>query len=56
VRERQDPLPGSPGEALVPYHEVYYDYLDAANQAMEHSYVPPALQDYVRDYFSQLEP
>jgi hypothetical protein len=56
VRERENPLPGSSGEALVPYYEVYHQYLDAANQAMERTYVPPGLQEYVRAYFSQLEP
>jgi hypothetical protein len=56
VREQTDPLPGTPGEALVPYSEVFYDYLDAANQAIEQSYIPSGLKDYVRDYFSQLEP
>jgi hypothetical protein len=56
VRERRDPLPGTAGEALLPYHEVYYEYLDTANQAMEQSYIPAGLKDYVRAYFSQLEP
>jgi hypothetical protein len=56
VREQQDPLPGAAGQALLPYSQVYQEYLDAANQAMERSYVPPGLKDYVRDYFSQLEP
>jgi hypothetical protein len=56
VRERPNPLPGASGEALVPYHEVYYDYLDAANQAMEQTYIPSGLKDYVREYFSRLEP
>ncbi len=56
VREQKDPLPGAPGEALVPYHEVYYSYLDAANQTVERSYIPAGLKDYVRAYFSQLEP
>ncbi|UCC64463.1 MAG: hypothetical protein JSV36_05230 [Anaerolineae bacterium] len=56
VREAKEPLPGAPGQALVPYHEVYYVYLDAANQAMERSYIPAGLRDYVREYFSQLEP
>jgi hypothetical protein len=50
------PLPGAPGQALVPYYEVYYDYLDAANQTIERSYIPSRLKDYVRAYFSQLEP
>jgi len=56
VRERTDPLPGAPGEALVPYHQVFYQYLDAANQAMEQSYIPSGLKDYVREYFARLEP
>ncbi|MBN1660224.1 MAG: hypothetical protein JXA93_17625 [Anaerolineae bacterium] len=56
TREGTDPLAGAPGPALVPYHEVYYDYLDAANQAMDHSYVPPGLEELVRAYFSSLEP
>ena len=56
TRESTDPLPGTPGEALVPYHEVYYNYLDSANQAIEQSYIPTGLKDYVREYFSQLEP
>jgi hypothetical protein len=56
VRERENPLPGSSEEALVPYYEVFYEYLDAANQAMERTYVPSGLQEYVREYFSRLEP
>jgi hypothetical protein len=56
TREQRDPLPGAPGTALVPYYQVYYDYLDAANQAVEQSYIPAGLKDYVRAYFSQLEP
>ena len=56
VRERTDPSPGTAEPALVPYYEVYYEYLDAANQTIERSYIPPGLQNYVRDYFSQLEP
>ena len=56
VREQRDPLPGAPNPVLVPYYDVYYDYLDAANQSIERSYIPPGLKNYVRDYFSQLEP
>ena len=33
---------------LVPYHEVYQTYLDAAQQAMEFGTVPPGLQELVR--------
>jgi hypothetical protein len=56
VRERFDPFPGSPGQALVPYHEVFSTYMDVANQAIEHSYIPNSLKDFVREYFSGLEP
>lgn len=56
VREEKEPQPGAAGPALVPYYEVYQEYIDAANQTMEKSYIPPGLKDYVRDYFSQLEP
>ena len=56
VKEGQQPLPGAPGAARVPYQEVFYNYLDTANQAIENSYIPNGLKDYVRDYFSQLEP
>jgi hypothetical protein len=56
THEQRDPLPGAQNEALVPYHQVYYDYLDAANEAVEQSYIPSGLKDYVRAYFSQLEP
>ncbi|MBN1583486.1 MAG: hypothetical protein JXA89_22445 [Anaerolineae bacterium] len=56
TRERRDPLPGAPGQALVPYHEVYYQYLDTANQTMDQSAIPTGLKDYVRAYFSNLEP
>jgi hypothetical protein len=49
-------LPGASGKVLIPYHQVYYTYLNTANQAMERSLIPPALQDFVRQYFSQLQP
>jgi hypothetical protein len=56
ISQRPDPLPGASGPALVPYRQVYRDYLDAANQTMERGYIPPGLKDYVRAYFLQLEP
>ena len=56
IREQRDPLPGTTDPALVPYYDVYYDYLDAASETIERSYIPPGLKDYVRDYFSRLEP
>ena len=56
AHEQRDPLPGAAGPALVPYDQVFSSYLDSANQAMDQSYIPSGLKDYVRQYFSELEP
>ena len=56
VTEGQAPLPGSANPALVPYNQAYYLYLNAANQAMQQTYIPASLLAYVRQYFTQLEP
>ncbi len=48
--------PPEEGEALVPYDRVYGDYRDAAARALEHSYIPIGLKEYVRGYFGALEP
>lgn len=51
------PLPApSGGEAIVPYREVYADYAGQAGAALEGSYIPLGMKQYVRDYFSSLEP
>jgi hypothetical protein len=44
------------GEAGVPYREVYADYAAQAGAALEGSYIPLGMKQYVRDYFSSLEP
>ena len=44
------------GSASVPYNQVYNDYSDAANRALESDYIPLGMRDVVRDYFSSLEP
>lgn len=44
------------GDASVPYNQVFSDYSNAANQALESDYIPLGLRDVVRDYFSSLEP
>jgi septal ring factor EnvC (AmiA/AmiB activator) len=54
--EINDPLGGLNNPALVPYNTVYQEYLDVANQAMDQSAIPSGLKDYVREYFTQLEP
>ena len=54
--ESQNPQPGISNPALMPYSQVYFQYLTAANQAMQQSYIPANLMEYVRLYFSSLEP
>jgi hypothetical protein len=48
--------PHESGEALVPYNEVYTDYQAQASSALENSYIPRGLKDYVRAYFGALDP
>ena len=51
------PLPAPQGgRTSVPYREVYADYADQAGAALEGSYIPLGMKQYVRDYFSSLEP
>lgn len=51
------PLPPSPSDqASVPYREVYTEYADQAHTALDRSYIPLGMKQYVRDYFSSLEP
>ncbi len=51
------PLPAPEGgHAAVPYRRVYADYAAQAGTALEGSYIPLGLKQYVRDYFSSLEP
>jgi hypothetical protein len=51
------PLPAPQGgQAAVPYREVYADYAAQAGAALAGSYIPLGMKQYVRDYFSSLEP
>jgi hypothetical protein len=40
----------------MPYYEVLESYLDSAYQNLDQNYYPDGLRDFVREYFSQLEP
>ena len=44
------------GSSTVPYEQVYGDYAKAADDAMQTGQVPAEMRDYVRDYFSSLNP
>jgi hypothetical protein len=48
--------PGEGEKALVPYDEVYTDYQAQAISALENSYIPQSIKEYVRAYFGALEP
>jgi uncharacterized protein YfcZ (UPF0381/DUF406 family) len=52
----QSNLPGVSNPSLVPYQQVFFNYLSAANLALQQSYVPAELSEYIRQYFSQLNP
>ncbi len=54
--ESQNPQAGIVNPALIPYAQVFYNYMNAANQAIDHDYIPTDLIDYVKLYFSSLEP
>jgi hypothetical protein len=54
--ESKNPKPGIANPALIPYDQVFYNYLNVANQAIDQNYIPSSLEDYVRLYFSSLEP
>jgi hypothetical protein len=56
AQSSHDPQPGTGGAALVPYTDVWASYTAAAAETMERDYVPAGLKEYVRDYFTLLEP
>ncbi len=56
VQQGQSNLPGANNPSLVPYEQVLPQYRRAAGEAVDQSAIPSHLKDYVRDYFSRLEP
>ncbi len=42
--------------SIVPYSQVFGDYRDAAYEALDSDYIPLGMKEFVRDYFSSLEP
>ncbi|MGQ9907578.1 MAG: hypothetical protein ACUVS2_01965 [Candidatus Flexifilum sp.] len=48
--------PNAAGESVVPYDQVFAQYQQAANAALDSGRVPLALRDIIRSYFSALEP
>ena len=56
IQQGQTNVPGSVSPLQTPYQQVLQDYQRAAGEALDQSAIPPHLKDYVRDYFSRLEP
>lgn len=48
--------PGSPGQSLVPYQQVYSQYDQSYHQAIESGNIPFAFLDTIRNYFDSLKP
>jgi hypothetical protein len=44
------------GSSSVPYQQVYSQYAQAADEAIQNGDVPVEMRDYVREYFSSLNP
>ena len=42
--------------ALTPYQQVYNDFQQYAQTSLDRGYVPLSIKDYVREYFSSLDP
>ena len=47
---------GTFNPSLTPYANVYQDFYDFAVQSLDRAYVPYSVRDYVRSYFSSLDP
>jgi hypothetical protein len=56
ARENAQLQPGVSGAAQVPYTDVFASYAASAAETMERAYIPAGLKDYVREYFTHLEP
>ncbi|MDP9482405.1 MAG: hypothetical protein M3P84_04195 [Chloroflexota bacterium] len=47
---------GSTNPVFTPYEQVYSDFYDYALTTLDRSYIPLSAKDFVRDYFSSLDP
>lgn len=49
-------MPGEPGASTVPYNEVFSQYQQVNNEAIESGAVPPSFIQIVKNYFDSLKP
>ena len=48
--------PGEQGSSTVPYNEVYSQYEQLNNQAIENGDIPPSFMQIIKNYFDSLKP
>jgi hypothetical protein len=56
IQQGQGQGHGTDNQSEVPYTNVFQDFYDFAITSLDRSYVPIDVKDYVRDYFSSLNP
>jgi hypothetical protein len=56
IQQGQGEGQGTNNQSVVPYTNVFQDFYDFAITSLDRSYVPLDVKDYVRDYFSSLNP
>jgi hypothetical protein len=49
-------MPGDPGASTVPYNEVYSQYEEINNQAIENGEIPAQFTQIIKNYFDSLKP
>jgi hypothetical protein len=47
---------GTQNQALTPYQQVFTDFYQFALTSLDRNYIPLSVKDYVKDYFSSLDP
>ena len=47
---------GTNNGTLTPYQQVFTDFERYAQTSLDRGYIPLSIKDYVRDYFSSLDP
>jgi hypothetical protein len=47
---------GTNNGSSTPYQQVFGDFYDYALTTLDRNYVPLSVKDFVRDYFSSLDP
>ncbi len=47
---------GQNNGSIVPYQDVFTDFESYAQTSLDREYIPLSVKDYVRDYFSLLDP